>query len=360
MRKKIVRAILCVLMIIIVGICSVVAYLSVSEFKPEDEEKLVIEGKTDDVIKTGETVRIMTWNLGYGGLGDNADFFMDGGKMVYTADEARVNLNLEKITEEIEKISPDILFVQEIDLSSSRSYFIDESEYFVQNSEVDVLGGKRAYASNFNVSFVPLPIPPIGKVQAGIETFSRFDMTDATRISLPCPFSWPLRTFNLKRCLEVVRMPVEDSDKELVLVNLHLEAYDSGEGKIAQTKMLKDILKKEVEAGNYVIAGGDFNQIFSNVDASAFPTLEGKWEAGQIDVSEFEGLTFIADENTASCRSLDRVLATAASKDPADFQYYIIDGFIVSSNVEVESFYVDDLKFVNSDHNPLIMYFKLK
>ena len=58
------------------------------------------------------------------------------------------------------------------------------------------------------------------------------------------------------------------SDKELVIVNVHLEAYDSGEGKEAQTKMLAELLKKEQEAGNYVIAGGDFNQAFSNVDIS--------------------------------------------------------------------------------------------
>jgi len=45
-----------------------------------------------------------------------------------------------------------------------------------------------------------------------------------------------------------------------VLVNLHLEAYDSGEGKIAQTKLLVEFLEQEYAKGNYVIAGGDFNQ----------------------------------------------------------------------------------------------------
>ena len=50
-------------------------------------------------------------------------------------------------------------------------------------------------------------------------------------MQLPCPFSWPTRIANLKRCLLVERIPIADSDKELVLVNLHLEAYDDGEGK---------------------------------------------------------------------------------------------------------------------------------
>ena len=38
----------------------------------------------------------------------------------------------------------------------------------------------------------------------------------------------------------------------LVAVNLHLEAYDDGEGKAAQTAMLFDILEEEYAKGNYV------------------------------------------------------------------------------------------------------------
>ena len=52
------------------------------------------------------------------------------------------------------------------------------------------------------------------------------------------------------------------SDREPVLVNLHLEAYDDGEGKIAQTNQLRDYIEDEYAKGNYVIAGGDFNQVF--------------------------------------------------------------------------------------------------
>ena len=43
------------------------------------------------------------------------------------------------------------------------------------------------------------------------------------------------------------RIPIKGSDKELVLINFHLEAYDSGEGKIAQRKVLVKKLKEEYE-----------------------------------------------------------------------------------------------------------------
>lgn len=76
----------------------------------------------------------------------------------------------------------------------------------------------------------------MGKVKSGLNTFARCELKDTERISLPVPFSWPLRVANLKRCILVSRVDIEGSDKQLVLMNMHLEAYDSGEGKIAQTK----------------------------------------------------------------------------------------------------------------------------
>ncbi len=359
--KKFWKAFCIILILLVLVAGSVIGFLSVDEYNPDDVETLELEGNSQEMVQTGKTIRLMTWNLGYGALGDNADFFMDGGKMVYTADKERVQQNLDRDIRIIEEMEPDILCVQELDRNSDRSYFIDESEYFKSNSQASVFGGVDVFATNYKVALVPLPIPPIGKVLAGIEVFSRYQIADAQRLKLPCPFSWPLRTFNLKRCLEVTRMPVENSDKELVIVNLHLEAYDSGEGKIAQANMLKEVLASEIEKGNYVIAAGDFNQVFSNVDTSLYPVLEGRWEAGVINVEEFDSdLNFYADAAVPSCRSLDRVLATAESKDPADFQYYVIDGIIASSNVKALTVETQDYSFISSDHNPVIFEFVLE
>ena len=58
------------------------------------------------------------------------------------------------------------------------------------------------------------------------------------------------------------------------------------------------------------------------------------------------------DDKTASCRSLDQPLAGA---DQSNFQFYIIDGFIVSSNVKIDELKTESLEFVWSDHNPVQM-----
>ncbi len=326
-----------------------IAVLTVTEYKPDDVVSLSIEGSPSKELHEGDTFTIMTWNLGYGALGDNADFFMDGGTHVMTASKERVNENLDGIFSTIEQEALDVLFVQEVDENSKRSYHTNEVEMLMENME----GYQSTFAYNYKTLYVPYPVPPMGKVNSGIATFSSYPVTDSTRVKLPCPFSYPVSIANLKRCLMVDRVPIEGSDKELVLVNLHLEAYDSGEGKAAQTKMLRDILEAEAAAGNYVIAGGDFNQSFSNMDMSAYPVYEGMWQAGSIDVDEFEeGLIFVTDNSAPTCRSLDRPYEGA---DKETFQYYLIDGFIVSSNIHVEEVSTLDLEFADTDHNPVKM-----
>jgi len=338
------------LLLLILAIAAVlIAFLSITEYRPADRTSATINGSADSGLAVGDSFTIMSWNIGYGALGDNADFFMDGGKMVNTASKERVLSNMEGILAEIRTEEPDVIFLQETDINSSRSRRVNELES-LKNS---LKGYCSFFANNFKVAFLPYPVPPMGKVDSGIATFSSYGVKSAERVQLPIPFSWPVRMANLKRCLLISRVPIEGTDKELVLINLHLEAYDDGEGKIAQTKMLAEILQEEAGKGNYVIAGGDFNQIFSSADTGAYPAQPGKWAAGEIDVSQIPGdWQFIMDEAVPSCRSLDQPYA-GADKDA--FQYYLIDGFIVSGNVTVNSAENRDLGFVVSDHNPVVM-----
>ncbi len=366
--RRFIRLILTVFLIILLIAAGGLGILTILEYRPADEEPAERIGweTADSSLKQlhkGESFRIVTWNIGYGALGDNADFFMDGGRMVNTADAARLQENMQGIRTTLTELSPDVVFLQEIDTDSARSHHQNEVRYLTgDRSDPTFLTGYRsAFACNFRVPFIPYPIPPIGKVHSGIFTSSAFPATDAVRVKLPSPFSWPVRIANLKRCLLVTRIPVADSDRELVLVNLHLEAYDDGEGKIMQTKLLTDFLLSEHAAGNYVIAGGDFNQHFSSVDISAYPDLPGTWKAGTLNVEDLgEGFTFHADNSAPSCRSLDRPLAEAPEKDPAHFQYYVIDGFIVSDNVVVESCETQDLGFRLADHNPVAARMRLE
>ena len=57
-----------------------------------------------------------------------------------------------------------------------------------------------------------------------------------------------------------------------------------------------------------------------------------------------------------TCRALDKPY----DGDRTGLVSYVIDGFIVSSNVKVNSVETIDLNFRNSDHHPVAMEFTLQ
>ena len=346
---RLLRGLGILILVIVILAAVLIGFLSATEYRPADRETVPAAVGASRALRVGDSLRLISWNIGYGALGDNADFFMDGGTGVKTADADRVRGNMGAILDTVVRLEPDVIFFQEIDLDSTRSSHINE----LAEARRALPGYDSAFANNFKVAFLPYPVPPIGKVDSGVATFSAFPMADAERVQLPIPFAWPIRMANLKRCVLITRVPVEGSDRELVLMDLHLEAYDNGEGKAAQTAALAELLNAEAARGNYVIAGGDFNQIFSSADGSAYPAQPGKWTAGEIDVTRIDGdWQFLMDSAVPSCRSLDQPYIGA---DRDSFQYYLIDGFICSGNLRVEALETQDLGFVASDHNPVLL-----
>ncbi|WP_028263838.1 endonuclease/exonuclease/phosphatase family protein [Atopobium fossor] len=348
MVRKVLKALGIFVLIIVLSAIAFIGWLSLTEFKPAPTEAVTVEGNAPTTISKDKKLSIVTWNIGYGGLSKEADFFMDGGKNVTSVSRDGVQSNISNIKCTLQTLNPDFIFLQEVDANSTRSYGINEQKD-LQSAFPN--NWTYAFARNFQVGFVPYPLPPIGHVESGIQTLASAQPSKAERIQLPIPFKWPVSMSNIKRCLLVERFPIEGSTAELVMINLHLEAYDEGEGKIAQTIQLAKLMQQERAKGNYVIAGGDFNQSFSNVDTSAYPTQGGKlWQAGLLDTKQFgEGFNAVMDSSTPTCRSLDR----AYDSVDKNFQFYMIDGFIVSDNVQVDTVKTVDTDFEYTDHNPV-------
>lgn len=354
--KKVLLAFLYVLIALFLAVVCLFGWLTAKEFKPAPVEELIVTGTgSSPSLQPGQSLRILSWNVGYGGLGAGSDFFMDGGKNVKAAGPNAVGNYLNGIKAELyADPAPDLLLLQEVDTNSSRTYGIDEAAYLSDPSRDQM----TVHALNYSCPFVPYPMPPIGKVNSGLFTLTGYGVDRAERIALPCPFSWPVSTANLKRCLLVSYLPIEGTEQQLVLVNLHLEAYDDGEGKIAQTNQLRQFIQAEYDKGNYVIAGGDFNQIFPG-GLEAWPNAHPElWQPGILDDSLLpQGWSFQYDLKTPSCRLLNQPYDPA---DTVNTQYYVIDGFIVSPNVTVDDVETLDLGFANSDHNPVRLQVTLK
>lgn len=350
--KKLLKGLGIVLLVLVLALAGLVGWLTATEYRPADYETLEISGTPGSrAVAPEEELSILSWNIGYAGLGAEEDFFMDGGTHARPDSRDQVLKYLDGISRTLDELNCQAAMLQEVDIDSRRTYRVDERDYLSMGSGV--------HALNYACDFVPIPLPPIGRVYSGIYTTTEeLVISDAQRVALPCPFSWPVSTANLKRCLLLSYLPIEGSDKELVLVNLHLEAYDDGEGKIAQTNMLKSVIEGEYEKGNYVIAGGDFNQIFPG-GLEAYPnTHPENWIPGLLENDILaEGWSFAYDLSTPSCRLLNQPYDP---EDTENTQYYVIDGFILSPNVELLQVETVDLGFENSDHNPVRISVMLK
>ena len=72
--------------------------------------------------------------------------------------------------------------------------------------------------------FIPLAYLP---VTFGILTLSRYRIQSAVRRSFPITDNFIDKLFDLDRCFAVNYLPVEGSDKKLVLINLHMSRHSS-------------------------------------------------------------------------------------------------------------------------------------
>ncbi len=351
--RGLLRLLTTLVVVMVVAVVAILAWLWIAEYRPADVETVsAVAGVKHDLVRLGKTYHMVTLNIGYGGLGRDRDFFMDGGREVMPESKNEVEDNLSGMLSALYSQKPDLVLLQEVDINSRRSFYTDQVEYFRAG-----LSMGKTFAYNFKVPFVPYPIPPIGKVEGGLLTLANLKVEEAQRVSLPNTSGWPVRLANLKRALLVEYLPIDGSDQTLVLINLHLEAYTTGEARQKQLDTMFSLMKAEYRKGNYVIAGGDFNANFPGAE-DWYPIGEDAiWIPGDLRLDDLpDGFTYAYDLSVPTCRSLDK----AYDGDRKNHTLYAIDGFIVSGNVKVNGIQTIDLNFVNTDHQPVVMDFTLK
>jgi len=309
-----------------------------------------INGKGIQPISIQKNITLLTWNIGYGGLGKEMDFFYEGGKLVRPTEEMNAKY-LKGISDFLEKESyRDIILLQEVDFDSKRSYQQNELAAIKENLPAHVV----TKAINYQSKFVPVPFfEPMGKVKSGLVTFSRYQPEQSERLASPVSYGWPKRLFQLKRGFLVNRIAVSNG-KELVLINLHNSAFDDAdELRDAELGMLGDLAMKEYANGNYVIAGGDWNQSPPGMNRSDISRYKAK-TVRPLDKDLFPvDWIWAWDKHLPTNRDVDTPFDVTSSKTS------ILDYFLLSPNIELVDVQTFDLHFENSDHLPVGMTVRL-
>jgi endonuclease/exonuclease/phosphatase family metal-dependent hydrolase len=200
-----------------------------------------------------DTLKIMTWNIKFGG--GRIDFFFDGHGDRVIMEKSEVIDNMALLSEKIREVNPDILFIQEADVDAKRSAFVDQVQYLLNNTKFNY----AAYASQWKSKYIPSN--GIGKIDSGNAILSKWKFTDAKRIPLPLIKSqnFIIRYFYLRR--NILEINLENNNKSIKLLTTHLSAYAKDDTKKKQLEILKAYLDSLDQKKQQFILGGDFNSL---------------------------------------------------------------------------------------------------
>lgn len=293
------------------------------------------------------TWKILSWNIGYAGLDATMDFFFDGGKNLRTSAE-QASKNLKGITHFLQTKADemDVMFLQEVDKNSWRSHCFDQFQYIKKAIPTH---DSVQFIKNFDVKYVVLldRLLFFGKIKSGMVSFSQNSPKETTRHQYSSKLNFPFYLVGPASCFEVLRYEV--GEKELVVIQLHNDAYGDIALHICQIRQLFHFLVQEYKKGNYVVAGGDWNAVPSQYKTSSEERESGMFKEYEI-TSEWDRLKdwfIVYDKKIPTNRSLKRSFKSSKS------HVSVLDFFVVSPNLKVVASKTYDLNFVHSDHNPI-------
>lgn len=299
--------------------------------KPQDVTR---EAAPQPLPAAGETLDILTWNLGYAGLGAGSNFAVDGGTDYFPPSRTAVRENVAGIEAFLQGQDADVVLVQEIAQGGPVNYWIN------LRGRVDraFRERERIFYADFKTRLLPWPL----RMVHGQAIYSTRAVDNTDLVSLPAENSGILGV-RRRYGAPVIRTG------NWTIASVHLAAFD--DDATVRTRQLRELLawaQGEYESGRHVVLGGDWNLQLVETD---FPnTTEERflfWLFPFPDDALAEGWRIAADPSTPSVRTNERAYR------PGENYTTIIDGFIVSPNVSVESVRGFDLGFAHSDHQPV-------
>jgi endonuclease/exonuclease/phosphatase family metal-dependent hydrolase len=335
---------LLILMILACAYCIIIVIINRNRSVEARIFSLVVPSGLPD--HAGDEISISSWNLGYAGLGSASDFIKDGGTRMFPPSRDVVRDNVAGIIETASHLDVDIALFQEVAGASPLNYWI------ALDAALAKLVDHRQYWFRPDVATWGVPRPL--RLKHGSVYSSRIIAKRAEIVPLPQESSPMLGLVVRMFALQVETFASTDGNPDWVIVNLHLSAFDDG-GVLrrAQMRAAFEFAEAKYREGNRVILGGDWNMILLHTDfESNTPEEFLSWIADLPHDEMPEGWTIAVDPARPTVRTLYKPYV------PGENFTGIIDGFIVSPNVEVIEVETLDTGFKHSDHMPVIARFR--
>lgn len=202
-------------------------------------------------------IKVMIWNIRFGAgripwFGDSC-----GDRVILS--EKEVKHNLQAIADFIDTVQPDILLINEIDIESKRTAYIDQVQWLLNNTYFNY----GAYASNWKSQFIPSD--GLGRMNMGNAVLSKWKISEAVRIKLPLRGDQDALTeyFYLRRNILKTKINLPGIDNFYVIAT-HLSAFSTDDTKQKQVEALIETLENSDDQDAFFILGGDLNLVPPN------------------------------------------------------------------------------------------------
>ena len=148
--KKFFKILLILVLVLVLALAGLIGWLSATEYLPAPVETLApLSDAATAGLPQGEKLELLSWNIGYAGLGKGSDFVLDGGENMRAADKATVQRYFAGVEKTIADGNYDLVLLQEVDTNSARTYSINEAE--------KLAFGDAFCALNYSCGYVPNP-----------------------------------------------------------------------------------------------------------------------------------------------------------------------------------------------------------
>jgi endonuclease/exonuclease/phosphatase family metal-dependent hydrolase len=290
--------------------------------------------------RAGDELTILTWNLGYGGLGAGSDFKTDGGQHYFPPSRRAVLDNTDAIAAFLREHPADIALLQELAHDGPVNYWVN----LKHRVDSALPNTSRLYFAEIQTRLMPWPL----RLRHGQGIYSRRLLESHDLVALPAEDAG---IFGVRRRYAslVSRLPIAGSDEGWTICSIHLAAFD--EDAAVRTRQLRELMAwadGEYRSGRHVVIGGDWNLKLAE---TSFPNTTAEqylfWVFPFPQDALPAGWRVAADAAIPSVRTNERAYRRGENYTT------VIDGFIVSPNVSVEEVQGFDLDFAHSDHNPV-------
>jgi endonuclease/exonuclease/phosphatase family metal-dependent hydrolase len=228
----------------------------VTEF-PDTSDAVPYEAnsKSNATYDSG-TIKVVTWNIRFGIA--RFPFFGDSCGDDVILDDDTIEKNMAAIADSLNAIDADIVLLQEVDVSSKRTGYMDQIQYLLDNTNLNY----GCYASMWKADFIPSD--GIGRIDAGNAILSKYKLTDAERIQLRLRTDQDDLTqyFYLRRNIVKAKIPaLAQGSKDFYAVDIHATAFATDDTKQQHIKKYVEVLVDIDAGGGVFVTGGDLNSV---------------------------------------------------------------------------------------------------